>query len=41
MFPGMPEFSVAIEPPIDEVIRRFRTGDWKEQLARLEADDGR
>jgi hypothetical protein len=41
MFPGMPEFSVAIEPPIDEVIRRFRTGDWKERLARLEADDGR
>ena len=41
MFPGMPEMSVGIDPPIDEVIRRFSTGEWRGRLAMLDPGDGR
>lgn len=41
MFPGAPGIGIEIEPPIDEVIRRFRSGEWKDRLVRMNIGDGR
>jgi hypothetical protein len=40
MFPGMPGVSIEIQPPIEEVLRRLRSGEWTDRLVIMKPEDG-